>query len=196
VAGLAWTVAPWRLAQAGHLHVLSAGGMALALAMLAAGTASGGVAGRARIRPAPPRLGHRRLVGRRLADHHRVQPRPGLRLCPARGTGGRCGGLAGRRRSLPPWRLLLADAVGGLIFTATVLMMAQPYLKVFELYPDQQRSAAWVELYSAPLSGLLTAPHESWLWGGLHTNAADRLSVPGEMTLLPGSPWPPWLWPG
>ncbi|GAB3866949.1 hypothetical protein GCM10027610_120130 [Dactylosporangium cerinum] len=37
VAGAAFAYAPWRLGQAGHLHVLSIGGIALALAMLARG---------------------------------------------------------------------------------------------------------------------------------------------------------------
>jgi hypothetical protein len=37
VAAVAVAVAPWRLAQAGHLQILSTGGMTLALAMLARG---------------------------------------------------------------------------------------------------------------------------------------------------------------
>ncbi|HEX2418732.1 MAG TPA: hypothetical protein VHJ83_11525, partial [Micromonosporaceae bacterium] len=37
VAGAAFAYAPWRLSQAGHMHVLSTGGIALALAMLARG---------------------------------------------------------------------------------------------------------------------------------------------------------------
>ena len=37
VAGVSFAYAPWKLAQAGHLHVLSIGGIALALAMLARG---------------------------------------------------------------------------------------------------------------------------------------------------------------
>src|SRR6185436_19280927 len=37
VAGAAFAYAPWRLAQAGHMHVLSTGGIALSLAMLARG---------------------------------------------------------------------------------------------------------------------------------------------------------------
>src|SRR5207248_10938771 len=37
LAGAAFAYAPWRWGQAGHMHVLSDGGMALALAMLARG---------------------------------------------------------------------------------------------------------------------------------------------------------------
>ena len=37
MAGAAFAYAPWRWGQAGHLHVLSSGGIVLALAMLARG---------------------------------------------------------------------------------------------------------------------------------------------------------------
>src|SRR5690349_7729169 len=37
VAGIAYAYAPWRWSQAGHLHVMSSGGIVLALAMLARG---------------------------------------------------------------------------------------------------------------------------------------------------------------
>lgn len=52
VAGIAFAYAPWRLGQAGHLHVLSTGGIALALAMLARGH---GWSLRRRPRPGPVR---------------------------------------------------------------------------------------------------------------------------------------------
>jgi len=193
VAGVAWTMAPWRLAQAGHLHVLSAGGMALALAMLARGhdvrwfrTHDGAAEDRA--------PGARRRPGWALAGwvvaawQLTIGFSLGLVfayvLLGAFLVGG--GVWLVRRRAIPPVRLLLVDGIGGLLFAGTAVLLAQPYLKVFALYPGQERSAAWIELYSPPLSGLLTAPAESWLWGGVHANAAAQLSVPGEMTLLPG----------
>src|SRR6266496_3698946 len=37
LAGIAYAYAPWRYSQTGHLHILSSGGIALALAMLARG---------------------------------------------------------------------------------------------------------------------------------------------------------------
>jgi hypothetical protein len=91
-----------------------------------------------------------------------------------------------RRRPLPPWRLLVLDGAGGLIFGGVALLLALPYLKVLELYPYTRRDAAWVVLYSPPLSGLLTAPAESLLWGDAHAAARAQLSVAGEMALLPG----------
>jgi hypothetical protein len=186
VAGLGWTLAPWRLAQAGHLHVLSAGGMALALAMLARGH---GVRWFRTGAEAPPKRPGWALAGWLVAAWQvTIGFSLGLVFAYVLLGAFLVGGVLWlvRRRTLPPWRLLLADGAGGLLFAGTALLLAQPYLKVFALYPGQERSAAWIELYSPPLSGFLTAPAESWLWGGIHAKAAAQLSVPGEMTLLPG----------
>src|SRR5690606_32041565 len=65
-------------------------------------------------------------------------------------------------------------------------LLAQPYLRVLELYPYARRDASWVDIYSPPPGGLLIAPAESAFWGDLHETARAELSVPGEMTLLPG----------
>jgi hypothetical protein len=43
-----------------------------------------------------------------------------------------------------------------------------------------------VAALSPPPQGLLVAPADSLLWGGLHAGARDSLSYPPEMTLLPG----------
>jgi hypothetical protein len=64
--------------------------------------------------------------------------------------------------------------------------MAQPYLKVLELYPYARRTPEWVALYSPPVSGLLTAPEQSSVWGSLHAGLRASLPIPGEMALLPG----------
>jgi hypothetical protein len=91
-----------------------------------------------------------------------------------------------RRRPLAPRGLLIADGVGGIVFAAAGALLSRPYLKVLELYPYERRDAAWIALYSPPLRGLITAPHESRLWGDLSADALKTMSVPGEMALLPG----------
>ena len=90
------------------------------------------------------------------------------------------------RRPLAPRGLLIADGVGAVVFAVAGALLSRPYLKVLELYPYEKRDAAWIALYSPPLRGLITAPHESRLWGDLHANALRTLTVPGEMALLPG----------
>jgi hypothetical protein len=209
VAAVAFTVAPWRLGQAGHLHVLSTGGIALALAMLARGH---GIRWRGR-----------RVVGR--ASRWAGEPDPdastGPDEEPSRPPKRPAWALAGwfvaawqltigfgiglvflyvllatvivslawwgiRHRTLPSWRLLVADGVGGAVFAVVALLLAQPYLKVLELFPNAKRTDAWITLYSPPAWGFVTAPEHSLVWGGLHSGTRGQLSLPGEMSLLPG----------
>ena len=188
LVGIALAVAPWRLAQAGHLQILSTGGMFLALAMLPVDTGCrwhGGIpttnAG------ASAGLDRRRVAGRHVAALHRLR-QSGFRssMCCSPALVGGVLVWAYRRRPLPSWRLLAADGVGGLLFGAAAVLLAQPYLKVLELYPYTRRDASWVALYSPPPRGLFTAPAESFVWGEAHATARAELSIPGEMTLLPG----------
>jgi hypothetical protein len=185
VTAVAIAMAPWRLAQAGHLNILSTGGVLLALAMLARGHGIRLTGDRA----GPARPGWA-LAGWLVATWQ-------LSLGFATGLvflyvllGAFVVGvlaLAARGwRPRPPLRLVLANAAGGGVFAATAVLLAQPYLKVLELYPSARRDAEWIEMYSPPWRGLLTAPAESWLWGGLHETARAELPVPAEMALLPG----------
>src|SRR5262249_18319852 len=92
-------------------------------------------------------------------------------------------------RSLGPSldrRVLLADAGGGLLFAGVRGLLAWPYLQVPARYPYAKRDAAWIELYSPPLRGLITAPPNSYAWGAAHEAARAGMQVPGEMSLLPG----------
>jgi hypothetical protein len=185
VVGVAFAVAPWRLAQAGHLQVISTGGMALALAMLARGH---GVRWR-RGEDRPPTRPGWTLAGWMLAAWQ-LTLGFGIGLVFAYILLASC--VAGalwwlvRQRTRPRPALLLAGGAGGLVFAGVALLMAQPYLKVLERYPYTRRDAAWIELYSPPPRGLLTAPGESLIWGGVHAGVRGEFGVPGEMALLPG----------
>jgi hypothetical protein len=187
VAGIAFAMAPWRLAQAGHLQIISTGGMMLALAMLARGH---GVRWRREPdEPSPPVRPAWAVAGWWVATWQlAIGFGIGLPFLYVL-LGAMVVGVAVwtyRRRPLPsPW-LLLADGFGGLVFALVAILLAQPYLKVLELFPYARRDAAWVVLYSPPLSGLFTAPAESIVWGGAHAAARAQLSIPGEMALLPG----------
>ena len=187
VAAIAVAVAPWRLAQAGHLQILSTGGMTLALAMLARG--HGVRWHRDPDQPAEPwRPGW--IVAGWLVATWQVTIGFGVGLPFVYVLLGTvlvgAGVWAYRRRPWPSRRYLVLDGAGGLIFGATALLLALPYLKVLDLYPYARRDAGWVVLYSPPVSGLLTAPAESVVWGDAHVAARAQLSVPGEMALLPG----------
>jgi hypothetical protein len=190
VAGVAVAMAPWRLAQAGHLQILSEGGLLLALAMLARGhdIRWRRPTGAPTLYPKTYRPGWA-LAGWLVATWQ-LTIGFGLGLVFAYVLLGAVvvGGIVwwARRRPVAPRRLLIADGVGGVVFAGIGALLARPYLKVLDLYPYERRDAAWIALYSPPLRGLFTAPHESGIWGGLQASTVKTLSVPGEMTLLPG----------
>jgi hypothetical protein len=187
VAGVATAVAPWRLGQAGHLHVISTGAMALALAMLARGHG---------------------LTLRRSAPAGARRTRPGWilagwgvaawQITVGFGVGlvflyvllgsviGAALWWAVSRRPRPDSRVLAMNLVGGGVFAIVAILMARPYLKVLEIYPYAARNGADVTLFSPPLRGYVTSPPESWLWGARHAGSRALLRVPGEMDLLPG----------
>jgi hypothetical protein len=190
VAGVAFGYAPWKLAQAGHLHVLSIGGIALALAMLARGH---GWSLRYGYRPELRRPGWA-LAGW-LAAAWQMTLGFGIGLpfgyvlaliCVVVMIGY---GWSWWRRSARPvfgGRLLAADLAGGLLFATVTILMALPYMEVVARNPDGRRTLAHIEQFSPPLRGFFTAPAESWLWGERHAAARELLPFPGEMTLLPG----------
>jgi len=189
VAGAAFAYAPWRLAHGGHMNILSTGGIALALAMLARGH---GYSLRHGYRPerAKPAWA---LVGWLVAA---------WQLTLGFGLGLPFGyallltavvaaiwwvaaWVRGRRRPYSP-QLLLFNLGGGLLFAATTVAMALPYLRVRDAYPNAVRTELELTWYSPPLRGFITSPAESWLWGSAHEPARQALKFSAEMTVLPG----------
>ncbi|WP_233583926.1 hypothetical protein, partial [Micromonospora sp. CV4] len=190
VAGVAYTYAPWLLAQAGHLHVLSNGGIPLALAMLARGH---GWSLRHGYRPERRHDGW--VYAGWLVAAWQLSLGFGIGLPFAYFLAGAVLVAAvlfyARRlrtgRALPfGRRLLVADLVGGVLFAGVGLLMAIPYFKVTELHPYAERSIGDISIFSPPASGFVTAPAESRIWGGLHEGARAALPWHPEMTLLPG----------
>lgn len=190
VAGVAWAYAPWRLAHSGHLNILSSGGIALCLAMLARGH---GWSLRHGYRPERRRPGWA-LAGWLVAAWQVTLgfgiglPLVYFLLAAVLVTAGGYGWSWWRRRERPPFgrRLLLADLAGGLAFGAVTLLLGLVYLKVVDLNPQGRRTLDWTEMFSPPLMGFVTAPADSWLWGDAHAAARAQLSWPPEMALLPG----------
>jgi hypothetical protein len=190
MAGAAFAYAPWRLSQAGHMHVLSTGGIALALAMLARGH---GWSLRHGYRPKRTHAGWA-LAGWLVATWQiSLGFGIGLPFAYILGTIVLATVLLwiGRRvlrrvRQPLDGRLLLTDAVGILIFGAAGLLLALPYLTVADRHPEARRTVAELKMFSPPLKGFFIAPAESRLWGGAHADARAALPWQPEMTLLPG----------
>ncbi|WP_433284010.1 ArnT family glycosyltransferase [Micromonospora sp. CA-244673] len=188
VAGASYAYAPWLLAQAGHLHIISNGGIPLALAMLARGH---GWSLRHGYRP------RRRHAGWAFAGWlvaaWQLSLGFGIGLPFAYLLAGivlvaAAVWFARRRWVKHPfgWRLFLADLLGGLVFAAVGALLAVPYFTVSELHPNAARTLGEIQLYSPPASGFFTAPAESRVWGELHEGARAVLPWHPEMTLLPG----------
>ncbi|TQJ25853.1 hypothetical protein FBZ33_6225 [Micromonospora sp. A202] len=190
VAGVSYTYAPWLLAQAGHLHVLSNGGIPLALAMLARGH---GWSLRHGYRPERRHDGW--VYAGWLVAAWQLSLGFGIGLpfayflaCAVIVTAVLYYARRLRTGQAVPFgrRLFLADLLGGLFFAGVGLLMAFPFFKVTELHPYAERTIDDISIFSPPASGFVTAPAESRIWGGLHEGARAALPWHPEMTLLPG----------
>jgi hypothetical protein len=174
-AGAAFAYAPWKLTQNGHLHVLSSGGVALALFLLVRGYRRGSVATVVcgwLVAAWQMTLGF--TLGLQLAY---------LLLVLALGAS-----FAWWRGSLrPPGRAVAVGTAAGLVvLIGTTVFMALPYVRVLDAHPEARRTPDYVETFSPQLRSFLSAPAESWLWGDVTHRARAPLPAPEEMSLFPG----------
>ncbi|MEV0647984.1 hypothetical protein AB0I28_22230 [Phytomonospora sp. NPDC050363] len=177
--------APWRLAQAGHIQIVAVGGILLALAMLAKGH---GWSMRRGYR-------HRRARWGWVAAGWGVAV---WQLTLGFGMGVPFGyllagivvvaaiaWLLAKRPRIPKW-VLLADGIGALVFAGAAVALSIPYYRVAEQYPYAVTDLDLADRFSPSWLSFITAPAESWLWGGLHAPARDAMYWPAETTLLVG----------
>lgn len=177
VAGAAFAYAPWRLEQDGHLHVISSGGIPLTLFLLVRGYRTGSV---------------RTIVAGWVVAAWQVSLgfTLGLQLGYLLAFLGVLAAIAiwrGGREKLPPRRVLIATAVGGLILLLTAVTLALPYQRVLSEHPEAERSLERVASGSGPLWSYLSAPENNVLWGGATDSIrhAHLMSI-AEQTLFPG----------
>ena len=174
-AGAAFAYAPWKLTQNGHLHVLSSGGIPLALFLLVRGY-------RRRSRWTV-------LAGWLVAAWQMTLGFTlGLQLfyllvLLALGVG-----VALWRGWLrrPDRGVLVASVAGAAILLVATGFMARPYLRVLDEHPEAKRTPAYVESFSPRLRSFLAAPEESRLLGDATRRARAPLAAPAEMSLFPG----------
>jgi hypothetical protein len=188
VAGVAFAYAPWRWGQAGHMHVLSNGGIALALALLARGHGYSFTQGfqRDRVRP-------RWIFAGWVVAAWQISLGFGIGIPFAYILGGMClvAGVvwlirAIRRRPVPGLWALLSNGAGVLLFLGVAGLMARPYLEVVKLHPEAKRSVEDLRAFSPTIRAFITAPAQSLPWGSAHEAARSAMSAPAETTLLPG----------
>jgi hypothetical protein len=176
-AGAAFAYAPWKLTQNGHLHVVSSGGLVLALFLLLRGYRRESVwlviAGWA-VAAWQMTLGF--TLGLQLAY---------LLLLAALAAGVLL--LLGRVPR-PGKRVVTATIVGALLFTVVSGLMARPYLRVLDAHPEieRDRTPTYVAGFSPQRRSFLAAPLHSWLWADATARARRGLGAYDELSLFPG----------
>jgi hypothetical protein len=186
VAGAAFAYAPWRWTQVFHLHLLSTGAVALALAMLARGH---GYSLRHGYRPERARpwwaLGGWLVAAWQMTISFGV----GIPFAYVLGIL-TLASIVYWWRKRPPFsgRLLRFDVIGVLVFLATSAAMAYPYFRVVAIYPYARRQPPEILTFSPAFRGYFTAPPTDWLWGDAQTHFRVALDNNGgwEALLLPG----------
>jgi hypothetical protein len=174
VAGAAFAYAPWRLEQDGHLHVLSSGGIPLALALLVRGYRTSSpwtVLGGWLVAAWQVSLGF--TLGIQLAY-----------LLALLFAGAAV--WAWRRGALPSRRVLVASAAGVLVLGGIAFVLSRPYLQVGRDHPEAARSAHTVALYSGWLDQYLAAPGANTFWGPITHGVRAGQAFNPEQTLFPG----------
>jgi hypothetical protein len=210
-AGVAFAYAPYRVTEAGHLHVISSGGFVLAMFLLLRGyrrdsrklVLAGWLVSAWQVS-----LGftlglqycYLLLVLSALVLVHwwlgRLNPGPAwrrdesARAQPHASAAPTATSAAApprvSRGPLIPRRLLAATLVGLAVLGAVTVYQARPYLKVAEEYPTAKRTLREVETYSAGPAAFLAASSENRVWGGITAGARADVNSKNESVFFPG----------
>jgi hypothetical protein len=174
-AGAAFAYAPYRVTEAGHLHVISSGGIALALFLLLRGyrrSSRGLVIAGWLISAWQISLGF--TLGLQFAYLMAV-----LAVLAA------IYWLRTGRPSLPR-DLIAITLVGILVVSAVTAYEARPYLKISHDYPTAKRTLREVKTYSAGPAAWLSASSENRVWGGLTSGVREHVHSKNEQVLFGG----------
>jgi hypothetical protein len=182
-AALAFAYAPYRVTEAGHLHVISSGGIPLALFLLIRGY----------------RRGSRGLVlAGWLVSAWQVSLgfTLGLQYCYLLAVITLilvAGWALARRRGevhgpLIPRRLVGVTVAGIAVLAVVGGYQARPYLDVSHKYPTAKRTIAEVKKYSSGFSALISAPAENRVWGAATAGmrAEEDVHSKNEDVFFPG----------
>lgn len=177
VAGAAFAYTPWRLEQDGHLHVISSGGIPLALFLLVRGYRQ-------------QRWGVVFAGWAVAAWQVSLGFSLGLQLGYLIALLGLIAGVVWWRK-FPAWRpkrtVVVATVTGASVVLLTAVLLSLPYQRVLDNYPEAERTPARVAAGSGPVWQFVAAPKHNMLWGeatrGLRE---DKLTSAAEQTLFPG----------
>ncbi len=208
LAGVAFAYAPYRVTEAGHLHVISSGGLALGLFLLLRGyrrCSRGLVLAGWLVSAWQISLGF--TLGLQyayllavlalivLVFWWRGRLDPGVawrgakdpeRAADADGSSQARAPQRSTRGPLVPRRLLSVTLVGLAVLGTVTVYQARPYLKVAALYPSAKRTLREVETYSAGPAALLAASSENRVWGSLTEGMRAKVNSKNESVFFPG----------
>ena len=173
--GIAFAYAPYRVTEAGHLHVISSGGIVLALFLLLRGY----------------RRSSRGLVfAGWLVSAWQVSLgfTLGLQYSYLLGVLALLGLWYWWRAGRPalPRRLVVVTCIGMAIFGVVAVYQARPYLKVAAEYPTAKRTLKEVETYSSGPAALVSASSENRVWGSATAPAREDVHSKNEDVFWPG----------
>jgi hypothetical protein len=174
-AGVAFAYAPYRVTEAGHLHVISSGGIPLALFLLLRGyrrDSRGMVLSGWLVSAWQISLGF--TLGLQYAYLLLV-----LALIVLFSWW-----RAGHRA--PPRHLLAVTLIGVLAVGAVTAYESRPYLKVAQEYPTAKRTIKEVETYSSGPAALVSASSENRIWGSVTAGARAKVHSKNEDVYFPG----------
>jgi hypothetical protein len=174
-AGAAFAYAPWKLAQAGHLQILSSGGIPLSLYFLVRGYRRGS---------------GRLIVAGWLVAAWQMTLGFNLGLQTAYlllflGVGAAILWLR-KGRPRPPATVVRASTIGVAAFVAVTALVAAPYVRVQHDYPEATMPTAAVAYFSPPPRAFLAAPSSDLVWGDATSHTRSTLRWAVEQTLFPG----------
>jgi len=216
LAGTAFAYAPYRVTEAGHLHVISSGGLPLALFLLLRGyrrSSRGLVLAGWLVSAWQVSLGFTlglqycyllvALALLVLVYWWRGRLRPGTGWTAhaegppagaaepstsehAQAPGPRHEAARAGRGPLIPRHLLIVSIVGVAVLGAVAIYQAAPYLKVASDYPTAKRTLKEVKNYSSGPAALLSASSENRVWSGATSGMRAKVHSKNEDVFFPG----------
>ncbi|HEX5307921.1 MAG TPA: hypothetical protein VFW38_02455 [Solirubrobacteraceae bacterium] len=181
VAGAAFAYAPYKITEAGHLHVISGGGIPLSLFLLLRGyrrSSRGLVIAGWLVAAWQISLGF--TLGLQLAYLMAVL----TAIVAAWALYARRPQIASILRSQ---RALVAITCLGIAVCGVVTVYeARPYLKVASEYPTAKRTLREVENYSSGPWALFSASSENRVWGSVTAGAREHVHSKNEDVFFPG----------
>jgi hypothetical protein len=174
-AGAAFAYAPWRLIQTSHLHVISSGGIPLALYLLLRGYRRSS----ARLIVAGWLVAAWQMTLGFTLGLQLVYLLPVLALFAA---------VEWHRHGRPrPTRAVAVATVAGIyVYAAATTLMAQPYYRVLHDYPESRKTVTEVTHFSPPMRAFLAAPSTDALWAGPTAHWRNSIHSLSEGWLFPG----------